>query len=77
MENCSFVELSVILVILSKIRVGGGWKIVRTFATENQNTNEKYRNIYIGNTDNDNIKRTDADRASKGIGGMCLPDGTG
>ena len=49
MANCSFIALSVILVILSKIRVGGGWKIVRTFAADfkrNGYETDYYSNLY-------------------------------
>ena len=41
------------------------------------NGNEKNSNIFNRNNDDDNNKWSDADRASKGIGGMCLPNGTG
>ena len=38
---------------------------------------EKNSNNIICTIDYDNSKRTDVDRASKGIGSMCLSDGTG
>ena len=39
--------------------------------------NDKNRFIFNRNHDDDNNKWSDADRASAGIGSMCLPDGTG